>query len=107
MYRAQADFFKGFSNPRRIKLLKLLVARGEATVGMLAEAFAEDASTVSRYLTQLRLLGVLETRREGQVKYYWVNQYKLQASFNEFLNFLQQPDDNVRAFLAHTNETNG
>jgi len=103
MYRAQADFFKGFANPRRIKLLKLLVARGEATVGMLAEAFEQDASTVSRYLTQLRLLGVLETRREGQVKYYWVNQYKLQASFNDFLDFLQQPDETVRSFLADSN----
>lgn len=101
MYRDHADFFKGLSNPRRIKLIKLLVAGGETTVSTLADAFEHDASTVSRYLTHLRMLGILETRREGQTKYYWVDEGKLKAAFQDFLDFLQQPDDEVRSFIDH------
>lgn len=99
MYRQQADFFKGIGNPRRIKLIKLLMSNGQTTVSDLAKAFEEDPSTVSRYLTHLRMLGILETERKGQTKYYWVDEEKLEASFQNFLDFLKQPDEQVEAFL--------
>ncbi len=101
MYREHADFFKGIGNPRRIKLIKLLLSNGQTTVSDLAKAFDEDASTVSRYLTHLRMLGILETKREGQTKYYWVNEEKLENMFENFISFLKQPDDQVDAFLKN------
>jgi len=101
MYRQYADFFKGLSNPRRIKLLKLMMIGGkEITVAQLVRAFDEDASTVSRYLNQLRRLGLLHTRRNGQAKYYWLDRKQLKKSFAEFIQFLSEPDEQVKAATA-------
>jgi DNA-binding transcriptional ArsR family regulator len=100
MYRNYADFFKGLSNPRRIKLLKLMMlADDRVTVAQLVEAFDEDASTVSRYLNHLRKLGILQTKRDGQQKYYWLDKEKLKEVIDDFLEFLSTSDEEVEAFV--------
>jgi DNA-binding transcriptional ArsR family regulator len=65
-----ADLFRVLGGPTRLRLLLLLAARGEATVGALIEAAGLSQPALSGHLLRLRLAGVVAARREGKRVYY-------------------------------------
>lgn len=58
------------ANERRLLVLCHLMARGEMSVGALAEAVALSQSALSQHLAKLREDGLVDFRREGQVLRY-------------------------------------
>ncbi|MBQ7456478.1 MAG: winged helix-turn-helix transcriptional regulator [Desulfovibrio sp.] len=64
-----ATFFKLFSDPTRIKLLRALLVR-ELCVCDLAAVLGVTKSAVSHHLKALKLLNIVRYRREGQVVFY-------------------------------------
>ena len=58
------------SEPCRLRLMLLLVARGETCVGDLAQDLGLTYPMVSAHLQRLRLAGLVERRREAQWNYY-------------------------------------
>jgi len=62
--------FKGLSDPVRLRIVHLLVQRGELCVCHLTDALALPQSTISRHLNTLKNSGLVEAERRGQWVYY-------------------------------------
>ncbi len=62
--------FKGLSDPVRLRIVHLLVQRGELCVCHLTDALGLPQSTISRHLNTLRSAGLVEADRRGKWVYY-------------------------------------
>ena len=67
------QFFKALSDLTRLRMLVLLSNEGELCVCELTHALDEIQPKISRHLAQLRELGVVLDRRQGQWIYYRIN----------------------------------
>src|SRR5256885_14189997 len=59
-----AKYFRGLGDPIRLRILELLRAEGELTVGQLVERLGIAQPKVSNHLACLRWGGFVEARRE-------------------------------------------
>jgi DNA-binding transcriptional ArsR family regulator len=59
-----AKYFRGFGDPLRVRILDLLRAEGELSVGELVRRLGEPQPKVSNHLACLRWCGFVATRRE-------------------------------------------
>lgn len=67
-----ADLFKALSEPVRLRILNLLLERGELCVCDLVDTLSVSQSVVSRHLAYLRNNSLVSTRREGIWVYYQI-----------------------------------
>jgi len=65
-----ANLFKSLSEPVRLRILYLLLERGELCVCDIVDSLELSQSVVSRHLAYLRNSGLVNTRREGVWIYY-------------------------------------
>ena len=65
----KARFFRGFSDPSRLKILESLRA-GELTVGAIVEKTALSQSNVSNHLSCLRDCGLVAAEQRGKFVAY-------------------------------------
>ena len=66
--------FKSFSDPTRLRILHLLANRGpEMRFCDLVTTLGQPQGTVSRHLTQLRHMGIVQDRREGAWMHYMLS----------------------------------
>ncbi|MGB2130586.1 MAG: metalloregulator ArsR/SmtB family transcription factor [Marinobacterium sp.] len=85
------ELFKALSDETRLRSVLLIQQEGELCVCELMEALEETQPKVSRHLAQLRKLGVLADRRQGQWVFYrlhadlpgWVGEMLQQVSTDE------------------------
>ncbi|MCL4233496.1 MAG: winged helix-turn-helix domain-containing protein [Deltaproteobacteria bacterium] len=83
------DLFKALGDPNRLALLsRLAECRRECTVSELAECVKIDLSVVSRHLTQLRVVGVLEAEKIGKQVHYRLNCTRLAATLRAIADAL-------------------
>lgn len=68
----QAEFCRVFAHPRRILILWTLAER-EKSVGEIAMAIDASLQNTSQHLRLMREMGILDSRREGQMVFYQVN----------------------------------
>jgi ArsR family transcriptional regulator len=61
-----AKFFRGLCDPTRLRLVMLLLERGEMTVGELVEAVGGLQGRVSSHLACLRHCGLVADRKDGR-----------------------------------------
>lgn len=59
---AQAELFKALAHPIRVRVIEAL-AQGEQTMGELAVATGYELSHLSQHVTQLRRVGIVDSRR--------------------------------------------
>jgi DNA-binding transcriptional ArsR family regulator len=71
-----AHCVKAIAHPLRMSILGLL-AEGEKNVQDLTKALGSTQSNVSQHLFRMRERGLLETRREGNMVYYSIQNQKL------------------------------
>jgi ArsR family transcriptional regulator, cadmium/lead-responsive transcriptional repressor len=64
-----AKYFRGFGDPVRVRILELLSAEGELSVGDLVTRLGEPQPKVSNHLACLRWCGFVEARREHRTVY--------------------------------------
>ncbi|WP_168417275.1 ArsR/SmtB family transcription factor [Acinetobacter indicus] len=69
----QTDFFKCLSDPTRLDILKLVLAKQNICVCELTEALNLSQPKISRHLALLRNLSILLDQRQGQWVYYRLN----------------------------------
>ena len=67
-----AKYFRGLGDPTRLRILELLHAEGELSVGELVERLGQPQPKVSNHLACLRWCGFVESRREHRTVYYRV-----------------------------------
>lgn len=65
-----AQMLRLLANERRLLLLCMLIAEGEAHVGRLAERVSLSQPAVSQHLAKLREDGLVATRRTGTTIHY-------------------------------------
>jgi DNA-binding transcriptional ArsR family regulator len=68
----KAEFFRAMAHPLRIRLLEVLVAKGETSVQDLQRALGIDQPIVSQQLARLRASGIVAARRQGAATRYVV-----------------------------------
>ncbi len=66
-------FFKVFSEPARIEILRFLMLKGKSDIAQIAEAVPQDRSVVSRHLQLMEEAGILVSFKEGRHIFYNVN----------------------------------
>ena len=93
-----AEIFKALSNPNRLKIFTLLVSccipgtvsvldsDDTACIGDLGKELDIVKSTVSHHIKELRRVGLIRTRRDGQKILCWVDP-KLVNSLRDFFAF--------------------
>lgn len=69
----QTDFFKCLSDPTRLDILKLVMAKQNICVCELTERLQLSQPKISRHLALLRNLSILLDQRQGQWVYYRLN----------------------------------
>ncbi len=69
----QADFFKCLSDPTRLDILKIILARQNVCVCEITEIVQLSHPKISRHLALLRNLSILLDERKGQWVYYRLN----------------------------------
>ena len=89
----QTDFFKCLSDPTRLDILKLVMARENICVCELTEKLELSQPKISRHLALLRNLSILLDRRQGQWVYYRLNP-ELPAWALAVLHILAEEDVN-------------
>lgn len=93
-----AEIFKALSNPNRLKIFTRLAScctpgtvgvldsEDTACVGELGQELDIVKSTVSHHIKELRRVGLIRTRREGQKILCWVDP-ELVKSIKDFFAF--------------------
>ncbi len=72
IYEMRAIIAKSLANPLRLKVLDYLLQQEECCVCDITKHFGVGQSTMSKHLGLLREAGVLASRKEGLMVYYWV-----------------------------------
>lgn len=83
-----AQYFKVFSDPVRLDVIKLLI-KGEACSCTMVDQLPISQPTLSYHLKQIAQAGLATSHRDGNWIKYKINQDKL----NEMMAFLQTLKD--------------
>jgi DNA-binding transcriptional ArsR family regulator len=74
-----AKYFRGLGDPIRLRILELLRAEGELTVGQLVGRLGLAQPKVSNHLACLRWCGFIEARRQGRTVYNRIADQRVEA----------------------------
>ncbi len=74
-----ANYLKLIANERRLMILCLLAAKGEATVSFLSQSISLGQSAMSQHLARLRADNLVDYRKEGQMAFYRIADEKVEA----------------------------
>lgn len=86
-----ATLLGAMSNPKRLVVLCSLL-QGERCVGDLAAGVHLSVPALSQHLGKLRMLGLLQTRREGQMIYYRLASDKVRRVMETLYNVYCAPE---------------
>lgn len=73
-----ANYLKLIANERRLMILCLLAAKGEATVSFLSQSISLGQSAMSQHLARLRADNLVDFRKEGQMAFYRIADEKVE-----------------------------
>jgi ArsR family transcriptional regulator len=90
--RNLTDLFAGLADPIRLRILNLLFAAPELSVGDLVAALELPQAKVSRHLSYLRKRGLVATRRHDQ----WIH-YRIGAALSDHPVLNTHIGDSIRA----------
>jgi ArsR family transcriptional regulator, cadmium/lead-responsive transcriptional repressor len=71
------DLWEAMADPTRRKLLDLLVARGEATATTLTADMPVSRQAISKHLSLLQRVGLIDAQRQGREVRYQVREQRL------------------------------
>lgn len=91
------DFYKCLADELRLKSVLLIAQEGELCVCELVDALAVSQPKVSRHLAQLRQVGLLQDRRQGQ----WVF-YRLHPALPEWMQRVLNETSQAQQSWLHT-----
>ena len=92
-----AKYFRGLGEPTRLRILELLLAEGELSVGALVKRLGEPQPKVSNHLACLRWCGFVTTRREHRTVHYQVSDKRVAAIVELAHELLADNEEHVAA----------
>ena len=75
-YKKVSDFFKALGNSTRLRIVKELI-QGERCVGDVESNVNVSQANVSQHLAILKAQGIVDCRREGNTRCYYLTQAEL------------------------------
>ncbi len=96
-WELHAKFFDGLANPTRLKIVELLLDRGEMNVGEIIEAVQMSQGQVSNQLACLKWCGYVTSRSEGRFVYYRVTDARIRDLINLARAVVADNAENIRA----------
>jgi len=85
----ESSYLKAMAQPTRLRILYFL-KDGEKCACEIIPRMKEDQSNISRHLTHMKDMGILESRREGVSIYYKIKDKRI-------FNLLSLVDEMVKA----------
>ena len=92
-----AKYFRGLGDPTRLRILQLLDADGELSVGELIQRLELPQSKVSNHLACLRWCGFAESRREYRTIHYRIADERVRHIIRLLQELLQDNAEHVAA----------
>ena len=92
-----AKYFRGLGDPTRLRILELLEAEGELTVGDLVNRLQMAQPKVSNHLACLRWCGFVATRREHRTVYNRIADERVAEMIDLAHALLEENADHVAA----------
>ena len=92
-----AKYFRGLGEPTRLRIVELLLAHGELSVGGLVERLGEPQPKVSNHLACLRWCGFVTTRREHRTVHYRVSDKRVSGIVSLARELLADNEEHVAA----------
>ena len=83
----EGSFLKALAQPTRLQILYFL-KDGEQCQCKIIPRMKEDQSNISRHLTHMRDMGILESRREGVSVYYKIKDMKVSLCEDHILEYV-------------------
>ncbi len=71
-YEMRAHILKAMAHPSRLMMIDAMNEGGEMCVQELVELVGRDQSTVSKHLSILKQVGIVDDRKDGQRSFYRV-----------------------------------
>lgn len=96
-WELHAKFFDGLANPTRLKIVELLLERGELNVGEIIEAVQMSQGQVSNQLACLKWCGYVASRGEGKFVYYRVTDSRIRNLINLARSIVADNAEHIRA----------
>lgn len=72
IYSLRAGLAKALAHPLRLRILDVLLAGGEMCVCDIVNKVDSSQSTVSKHLAVLKDAGIIDSRKDGLMVFYWV-----------------------------------
>ena len=91
------DLWEAMADPTRRKLLDLLVARGHATATTLTVDMPVSRQAISKHLSLLRRVGLIDGHREGREVQYQVREQRLAEATGALSEVADRWDRRLRA----------
>ena len=82
-----AELFRSFSDTNRVRIISAIISQ-EMNVTMLAQAVGMSESAVSHHLRGLRLLRLVQARRQGKEIYYSLVDEHIITLFEQGVNHI-------------------
>jgi DNA-binding transcriptional ArsR family regulator len=68
-----SKFFKMLSEPVRVQIIKIILLNGRTDISTIADHMPQDRSVISRHLSLMHGVGILNCEKENRHVYYEVN----------------------------------
>jgi DNA-binding transcriptional ArsR family regulator len=91
------DLWEAMADPTRRKLLDLLVARGQATATTLTADMPVSRQAVSKHLSVLQRVGLIDAHRQGREVRYEVREQRLAEATGALSQVANRWDLRLRA----------
>ena len=96
-WELHSKFFDGLANPTRLKIVELLLDRGEMKVGEIIDAVQMSQGQVSNQLACLKWCGFVTSRSEGKFVYYRVTDTRIRGLIDLARAVVADNADRIRA----------
>lgn len=81
IYELHASLCKALSNPKRLEIIDVL-RNAEMNVGELSERLGIPIGNLSQHLNMMKALGILSSRKDGNVVHYSLATPKMLEAFD-------------------------
>ncbi|MBW1897466.1 MAG: helix-turn-helix transcriptional regulator [Deltaproteobacteria bacterium] len=85
-----SKFFKSLSEPVRVQIIRYLLLNGRADIGTIAENLPQDRSVISRHLSLMQEVGILNCEKESRHMYYSINGAKFLERFASITDLVEK-----------------
>ena len=91
-YKITAQFFKALSHPTRLMIINELLDK-KICVNDIEEILELKQSNISQHLSLLRLLNIVDYRKDGNKKCYFINNKDLIRELLKIVNKIKEEEN--------------